>query len=208
MEVTMKKALLLVDIQNDFLPGGALAVTDGDAVVPVANRLISQFDLVIATQDWHPSDHGSFASLYPGKSPGEMVGLSGIDQILWPDHCVEGTTGAEFAPGLETSGITVIFKKGTDKSVDSYSAFFDNAKRKDTGLAAYLKSEDVDTLYLVGLATDYCVKFSALDAVELGFKTVLIKEGVRGVNITPGDSDAALKEMAVKGVSIISEDQI
>lgn len=201
----MKKALILIDIQNDFLPGGALAVSNGDEVIPVANRLIKKFDLVVATQDWHPSGHGSFASQYEGKSPGEMTDLNGTDQILWPDHCVEDSHGSDFAPGLNTKEITVVFKKGMDRGVDSYSAFFDNARKNDTGLAAYLREQNVGEIYMAGLATDYCVKFSALDAVSMGFKTNIIHEGVRGVDINPGDSEAALKDMAKNGVSIISE---
>jgi nicotinamidase/pyrazinamidase len=199
----MKEALLLVDIQKDFLPGGALAVPDGDAIIPVANELIPQFNLVLACKDWHPHDHGSFASRYPGKKPGDVIMLSGLEQILWPDHCVIDTPGAEFAPGLDTNGIHKIFLKGTDPAIDSYSAFFDNGHRKDTGLGSYLKEKAVENVYIVGLATDYCVKFTALDAQELGFKTTVIKQGVRAVELNPGDCNKAFQDMSKKGVEII-----
>lgn len=200
----MKKALILVDIQNDFIPGGALAVPEGDAVIPVANRAMNHVDLVIATQDWHPRDHGSFASRHKGRQPGDVIELYGLTQILWPDHCVMGTKGAEFVTGLDIGNITKIFHKGADKQVDSYSGFFDNGHRNDTGLGDYLKAQGVDEVVLVGLATDYCVKFTALDARKLGFKTTLIREGVRGVELSPGDCEKALAEMKEAGVDIVS----
>lgn len=204
----MGNALLLVDIQNDFILGGALAVTDGDAVVPVANQLISCFDLVVASQDFHPKDHRSFASQHPGKNPGDVIDLGGISQVLWPDHCVMDTAGAEFVPDLNVGGITRIFQKGMHKEVDSYSSFFDNDKRYDTGLNSYLKSKNVDALYVVGLATDYCVKFSVMDALNLGFKTTVVPEGVRGVDLNEGDSQKALDEMKDVGAVIVSLDTI
>jgi nicotinamidase/pyrazinamidase len=204
----MKKALILVDLQNDFISGGALAVPDGDQVIPVANTIMDKFDLVVATQDWHPEDHGSFASQYPGKTPGEFVELDGLEQILWPDHCVRGTQGAEFVDGLDTRRITHVIQKGMDKNIDSYSGFFDNGHRKATGLGDYLDSRGIDELAVMGLATDYCVKFTALDARELGFTTMLIKEGVRGVEIAAGDGDNALRVMMNAGVRIISVDDL
>ena len=197
------KALLLIDIQNDFLPGGALAVSEGDQVVTVANRLMPRYELVVATQDWHPADHRSFASQHPGHAVGDVITLDGLDQILWPDHCVQGTFGAEFAPGLNTDGIQHVVQKGTDRDIDSYSGFFDNARRKTTDLEAYLRKQDVDEVHLVGLATDYCVKFTALDAVDLGFKTVVIEAGVRGVELTAGDCERALAEMRAAGIQIV-----
>lgn len=200
----MNKALILVDIQNDFIPGGALAVPDGDAIVPVANSAMSYFDLVVATQDWHPSDHGSFASQYEGKTPGEFVELNGLNQILWPDHCVWDTHGAELVAGLNRSAITRVIRKGLDRDVDSYSGFFDNGHRKATGLGDYLKQLQVVQVAIVGLATDYCVKFTTLDACMLGFKTQVIQEGVRGVEINKGDCDKAFKEMQTAGAQIIS----
>lgn len=199
------RALILVDIQNDFLPAGALAVPEGDAVVPVANRLMGRFDLVAATQDWHPPDHGSFASRHEGRSVGEVVDLNGLEQILWPDHCVQGTPGADFAPGLNVERIDEIIHKGTDAGIDSYSAFFDNAHRKATGLADLLKGRGVEDVYLCGLATDYCVKFSALDAVELGFGTNVVLDGCRGVELAPGDVAGAVEEMRAAGVAVLRE---
>lgn len=204
----MKKALLLVDIQNDFIPGGALAVPDGDAVVPVANRLMDRFDLVVATQDWHPQDHGSFASQYEGRQPGEFVTLGGMEQILWPDHCVQGSKGAEFVSDLNTEGIARVVRKGLDKAIDSYSGFYDNDHRSATGLADYLDAQQVDEVVIVGLATDYCVKFTALDARRLGLKTSVVKEGVRGVELNQGDCNTAFAEMENAGVRIVSIDDM
>lgn len=197
------KALILVDIQNDFLPGGALAVPAGDEVVPVANRLMPAYDLVVATQDWHPADHQSFASQHPGMSVGEVTTVDGLKQILWPDHCVQGTRGAELAPGLNAAGIDHVIQKGTDRMIDSYSGFFDNGRRRATGLDDYLKEHGVTTVDVMGLATDYCVKFTALDAATLGFKTRLLAEGVRGVELSPGDCAKAIAEMQQHGVRLV-----
>jgi len=196
-------ALLLIDIQNDFLPGGSLGVANGDEVVPVANRLMSEYELVVGTQDWHPPDHGSFASQHPECRVGDLVELGGLDQIVWPDHCVQGTAGAEFAPGLNTTGIQHIIQKGTDRSIDSYGGFFDNARRKATGLEALLRSKSVDEVHIMGLATDYCVKFTALDAVELGFRTAVLIEGIRGVDLKEGDCQRAVDEMQTAGITIL-----
>lgn len=193
-------ALLLVDLQNDFLPGGALAVADGDAVVPVARAHLATASVVVATQDWHPANHQSFASQHPGRSPGEVVDLHGLDQVLWPDHCVQGTPGADFAPGIDPACIHRIFTKGTNPEVDSYSGFFDNGRRHDTGLATWLRSQGVTHLTVLGLATDYCVRFTALDAVSEGFSVTLVQAGCRGVDLQPGDSDQALAAMAAAGV--------
>jgi nicotinamidase/pyrazinamidase len=196
------RALLLIDIQNDFLPGGALAVAQGDEVVPVANRLMPEYELVVATQDWHPANHRSFASQHPGRHVGEVIELDGLAQILWPDHCVQGTRGAEFAPGLDVAGIQHVVQKGTDRNIDSYSGFFGNARRKATGLEEYLRGKGVDEVHIVGLATDYCVKFTALDAVALGLRTVVLTEGVRGVDLKAGDCRRAIEEMKAAGVTI------
>jgi nicotinamidase/pyrazinamidase len=196
------KALVLVDLQNDFCPGGALAVPEGDEAIPAANRLQQSSSLVVATQDWHPSDHGSFAINHPGKEPGDVIELAGLEQILWPVHCVQGTPGAELHPDLVKDRIVRIFRKGTDRQIDSYSGFFDNGHRKATGLGDYLKSQSVTEVYVCGLATDYCVKFTALDAVELGFKTFFVKDASRGVNLTPGDVAGAISEMRSTGVAI------
>lgn len=200
--------LLIVDIQNDFLPGGALAVPRGDEVVPVANRVMPAFDLVVATQDWHPAGHGSFASQHAGRKVGEVIELNGLEQNLWPDHCVQGTRGAAFAEGLDVARIGRVFQKGTDPGIDSYSGFFDNSRRKSTGLGEYLSGLGVRELFVMGLATDYCVKATALDARQLGFDVRLILDGVRGVELSPGDSERAMEEMKAAGVKMVRETEI
>lgn len=197
------KALILVDIQNDFLPGGALAVPDGDKVIPVANRLMPLFPVVVATQDWHPANHGSFAANHPGKNIFEQIDLNGLPQTLWPTHCVQGTNGAELASALQRDRIAQTFPKGTDATIDSYSGLFDNGHRKSTGLGEWLKTRGVTEVYVCGLATDYCVKFTALDAAEMGFKTHFIEDASRGVNLVPGDVKTAITEMNQAGVRII-----
>ncbi len=200
------RALIWVDLQNDFLPGGALAVPQGDEVIPVANRVAARFDLIVATQDWHPQNHASFASNHPGKKIGESIDLGGLSQVLWPDHCVENTRGAELAPGLEVGRITRVFQKGTDPEIDSYSGFYDNGHRKSTGLAEWLRSRGVEELWLLGLATDYCVRATALDAQQEGFRMALVEEGCRGVDLNVGDSKAAIEEMRGKGIRIVGSD--
>lgn len=202
------EALLLVDIQNDFMPFGALPVPEGDAVVSVANALVPLFPLVIASQDWHPRDHGSFASNHPGHIAGEMGELAGLPQVLWPDHCVQNTPGASFHSGLDVAGIQHVVRKGTDPAIDSYSAFFDNGHRKDTGLSAYLKAQGVDRLVVLGLATDYCVRASVLDALSLGFGVSLVADGCRPVDLTPGDGDRAVHEMADAGAHIVTSGDV
>lgn len=196
------KALVMVDIQNDFLPGGALAVPDGDEIIAVTNRVQEDFDLIVATQDWHPADHGSFASQHPGKKPGDQVELLGLPQILWPPHCIQRSHGAEFAADLDISRLARVFQKGTDPNVDSYSGFYDNGRRRSTGLAEYLRQMVITETYILGLATDYCVKFTALDSAREGFATHLLIEGCRGVELEPGDVDRALDEMCEAGVWI------
>jgi nicotinamidase/pyrazinamidase len=202
------KTLILVDIQSDFCPGGALAVAEGDRVVEVANAISRRFDLVVATQDWHPPGHGSFASSNPGHVPGELISLGGLEQVLWPDHCVYGSEGAEFHSDLDLGPVEAIFRKGTDRSFDSYSGFFDNGRRKDTGLAAYLRGRGVDEVFVMGLATDYCVKFTALDALESGFRTSLIEDGCRGVELAPGDVAAAVAAMERAGIQRVQSREI
>ena len=202
------RTLVLVDLQNDFLPGGALAVPGGDEVIPIANRLQERFDLVVATQDWHPLRHGSFASCYPGKKPGDLSELAGLPQVLWPDHCVQGTAGADFAEALETNRVEAIFRKGTDPRIDSYSGFFDNGHRKSTGLGDYLKGRGASEIYLLGLATDYCVKFTALDARKLGFRVSLVEDASRGVELRPGDVAAAVEEMRKGGVEVVRSGEV
>lgn len=202
------KALLLIDIQNDFLPGGSLAVSKGDEVIAVANRLMSNYELVVATQDWHPADHRSFASQHSGCQPGDLTAIDGLDQILWPDHCVQGTSGAEFAARLNTGAIDQVIQKGTDRDIDSYSGFFDNGKRKATGLGDALKEAGVTHVFVLGLATDYCVKFTALDAKSLGFDVTLIEDGCRGVNLKPTDVADAIEEMRSAGIHIETSERI
>jgi nicotinamidase/pyrazinamidase len=197
------KALILVDLQNEFLPGGALAVPDGDAVIPLANELQRVFPLVVATQDWHPANHGSFAVNHPGRNVIDQIELNGLPQTLWPSHCVQDTKGAEFSPTLRRERITQVFQKGTDPGIDSYSGFFDNGHRKATGLGDWLRERGVNEVYVCGLATDYCVKFTALDAVQLGFKTHLIEDASRGVNLRPNDVANAIVEMKRAGVVIV-----
>lgn len=196
------RALILVDLQYDFLPGGALAVPDGDAVIQVANELQSRFALVVCTQDWHPPDHKSFASQHPGRQPGDRIELGGMPQTLWPDHCVQGTRGAELSMELSRTRVEAVFQKGTDPEIDSYSAFYDNAHRKDTGLPFHLQARGVDEVWLLGLATDYCVRYSAEDSLELGFRTFVVEDGCRAVDLAPGDGKRALDELADLGVCI------
>ena len=200
------KALLLIDIQNGFCPGGNLPVPDGEQVVPVANALIDsgRYDLIVASQDWHPAGHGSFASAHPGKKPFEMGMLSGKPQMMWPDHCVHNTEDAMLHPDLNVDGIDFIQQKGLNRAVDSYSAFRDNDQAALTGLAAHLRAEGVTGLDLCGLATDYCVKFSALDAVEMlpGVTVRFIEDASRGID--PAGVKAAIDEMRARGVAIIS----
>jgi len=196
-------ALILVDIQNDFCPGGTLAVPDGDAVVPIANRLQPLFDVVIATQDWHPGDHASFAVNHDGRSPGDVISLAGQEQVLWPAHCVQGSPGAAFHPDLDQDSIVAIVRKGTDPGIDSYSGFFDNGRHRSTGLAGLLRELAVRRVYLLGLATDYCVKYTALDAAREGFDVSVLLDGCRGVELSQGDELHAIGEMRVAGVQIL-----
>lgn len=204
----MNRALILVDLQNDFMPGEALGVDRGDEVIPVANRLQKSFEWVVATQDWHPPTHSSFASNHPGHEVGEVVRLDAVSQILWPVHCVQRSPGAELVSTLDTSRIVRIFYKGTRPDMDSYSAFFDNGHQQSTGLGDYLRQIGVEDLFLMGLATDYCIKFSALDARELGFNTTVIEDGCRGVELNPGDISIAFEEMKAVGVQILTSNDV
>ena len=202
------RALIVVDVQNDFLPGGALAVPEGDAIVPVVNDLQKIFPIVVATQDWHPADHGSFAANHRGKKPFDQSELNGLPQTLWPVHCVQGSPGAALAPELNKERITKIFQKGTDPGIDSYSGFFDNGHLKATGMAEWLQGQGIKEVFVCGLATDYCVKFTALDAVSLGFKTHLIEDASRGVNLQRDDVANAIKEMKRAGVIVLQSAQM
>ncbi len=208
MTQNKSRALIIVDVQYDFLPRGALAVKDGDLIIPIINAVQQKFDRIVATQDFHPADHGSFASNHPGKSPGEFVELKGLSQILWPDHCVQHTKGSEFHKDLDQSKWEEVFEKGKDPLVDSYSGFFDNARKAKTGLGDYLKESGVKEVFICGLAQDYCVKFTALDAVSLGFETVLISDATKAVNLGPEDGEKALKEMAKAVVRFVKSTEL
>jgi nicotinamidase/pyrazinamidase len=209
----MNKALIIVDIQNDFLPGGSLAVDQGDAIIGFVASLMTKTDhyqLIVATQDWHPPDHGSFASVHPGAQPFDLGEMGGREQVLWPDHCVQGKSGARLQQEIgeeliritENGQRTLIIKKGQHGEVDSYSAFFDNAREHDTGLHRALQAYDIDTVEIVGLAFDYCVKFTALDAVSLGYETSVLLEGTRSVD--PSKAEATRGELEAAGVSCIA----
>ena len=176
------RALLLIDIQNDFLPGGRLAVPAGNEIIPLVNALQPQFDLVVATQDWHPAGHQSFASSHAGRAQFEQIDLHGLPQVLWPDHCTQASDGAALAPTLQTGRIEAIFRKGMNPEIDSYSAFFDNGHRKSTGLADYLRGRGVTEVVVAGLAADYCVYYSALDALAAGFATTVLTDAVRAIS--------------------------
>lgn len=202
------KALIIVDVQNDFIPGGALAVKEGDQVVPIINELQQKFDFIVATQDWHPAEHGSFAANHSNKKIGEFIDLNGVQQILWPVHCVQETTGAEFHPDLKTEKWKAVFKKGTNPKVDSYSGFFDNNRMGDTGLSAFLNENGIEEVFVCGLATDYCVKFTVLDAISEGFKTTLIADATRAVNLQENDDLKAIKEMSASGAKVVLADEI
>ena len=197
-------ALLLVDLQNDFLSGGALSVPNGEAVIPIANRLMARFQTVVASQDWHPADHASFAAQHPGHDVGETVELKGCRQVLWPVHCVQDSRGAGFAASLNTDRITRVVQKGTDREIDSYSAFFDNDHLKQTELHDYLQSVEVTALTVLGLATDYCVKFTVLDALDLSYKVTVVVDAIRGVDLREGDCVAALQEMSAAGAMMVN----
>jgi nicotinamidase/pyrazinamidase len=190
------------------MPGGALPVREGDLVVPLANQLMVRFPLVVATQDWHPANHGSFAANQPGRELGDVVDLHGLPQVLWPVHCVQDTPGAAFHRDLDVKRIAQVFRKGTDPMVDSYSGFFDNGRRNATGLGEFLGTHGVDEVYVLGLATDYCVKFTALDACALGFRTHLVEDACRGVELKPGDVKQAIAEMRKAGVAVVRSAEV
>jgi nicotinamidase/pyrazinamidase len=196
--------LLIIDVQNDFCPGGALAVTAGDAVVPVINRLAQRFEHVALTQDWHPSGHSSFAATHPGSAPFESIAMPYGEQTLWPDHCVQGTAGAAFHPQLKTDRAELVIRKGFRPEIDSYSAFYENDRRTPTGLAGYLRERGMRRIFLTGLATDFCVHYSAIDARRLGFDVVLIEAGCRAIDLA-GSLAAAWKAMAGAGVQRIDD---
>lgn len=202
------KALLIIDLQNDFLPGGALPVSEGDTIIPVINRLQKKFDLVIATRDWHPANHSSFASNHKNRKVGETLLINDLNQILWPDHCIQGSPGAELSPLLDQTLIQRVFFKGNDSGIDSYSAFFDNGHQKDTGLHQYLKNKGVTDLYVTGLAADVCVYYTVKDALSLGYHTWLVTDATLGVNLKATDTEVAFKDMADSGAQLISSEKL
>ncbi|WP_154857730.1 bifunctional nicotinamidase/pyrazinamidase [Cyclobacterium xiamenense] len=209
MEIDRKtSALIIVDLQYDFLPGGALAVSGGDTLIPIVNRLQQKFDFVVATQDWHPEDHSSFAANHPGKAIGEFIELNGVSQVLWPVHCVQGSHGAAFHTALHTDSWRKVFQKGTRPQVDSYSGFFDNNRQGDTGLGAYLRTHGIKQVFISGLAADYCVKFTVMDSLSLGFETYLVADATKGVNLSPGDTEIALQEMKNEGAILVKSTEL
>ncbi|WP_192820924.1 bifunctional nicotinamidase/pyrazinamidase [Rufibacter sp. LB8] len=195
------KALLVIDIQNDFIPGGALAVPGGDEIISIVNQLQPKFDLVVATQDWHPAQHKSFATQHSGKNVFDIIQLHGLEQSLWPDHCVQGTWGAEFSQELDMNRVEAIFRKGTNPEIDSYSGFYDNGHQKSTALADYLKGKGVREVYVAGLAADFCVYFTAKDALKEGFQTFVIEDATRA--ISPEGFEKAKEDLLQKGATII-----
>ncbi len=201
------RAFLVIDVQNDFCPGGALAVPGGDEVVPRINELAGRFEHVLLTQDWHPPGHLSFASSHAGKAPYETVELAYGSQILWPDHCVQGTPGAAFHPELRLDRAELVLRKGFRRAIDSYSAFFENDHRTPTGLAGYLRERGVETLYLAGLATDFCVQYSALDGRAVGFEVYVVEDAVRGID-TQGSLEEAWRQMDAAGVRVVSAEEV
>jgi nicotinamidase/pyrazinamidase len=202
------QALLLVDIQNDFFPGGTLGVNGADALFPLANDVQPLFANIIATKDWHPANHKSFATNHSHHQIHDIILLNGIQQILWPDHCIQNSTGSEFHPTLKTDRIQKIIYKGIDPEIDSYSAFFDNAHQRNTGLDAYLKEQGITDLYIMGLATDYCIRYSVLDALSLGYNTFVITDGCFGIDQQPGDIEEALNTMEAQGAKLILSSEI
>jgi len=201
-------ALILVDLQVDFMPTGMLPVAEGDQVVPIANALMPNYKTIVATQDWHPANHGSFAANHPWRKPGQVIDLHGLQQVLWPIHCVQDTWGSEFVANLDTDRITKVFQKGTDPKIDSYSGFFDNGHRKSTGMAEWLRKQGIEEVHVLGLAADFCVKFTVLDALAEGFRTVLIEDATRGVNLSEGDVERAIVEMVEAGATVFSSEKM
>lgn len=198
-------ALIIVDVQNDFMPGGHLEVPSGDRIVPVINQIQEYFDLVVATQDWHPQSHKSFASNHPGAVQFETINLNGIEQTLWPDHCIQGTEGAEFYHNLKTSMIAAIFRKGMDRDTDSYSGFYDNGHIKSTGLSGYLKEKGVTETFICGLAADICVYYTLMDSITEGFKSTLIEDASCPLNILTFES--IKRQLQKSGISIINSNE-
>lgn len=211
MNLTVNKesdALLLIDIQNDFLPGGALAVAKGDQIIPLVNNLQNKFDKIFVTQDFHPENHKSFAANHSGEEIGNVIEWKGLTQILWPVHCVQGSKGTEFHSDLNQNRWDEVIQKGTNPDVDSYSGFFDNAYKVDTGLNDKLKASQVKRVFISGLALDYCVKFTALDAINLGYETFLFVDCTKAVNLNSGDDVKVIKELEAAGVILINSKEL
>lgn len=202
------RALIVVDMQYDFMPDGALPINGGYELVTPVNKLMTHFDLVVATQDWHPKEHRSFASNHEGQEVGDVVVVEGLDQLLWPDHCVQGTRGAEFVDELDVDRIDKVFQKGTDVHYDSYSGFYDNGHKKATGLGTYLREQGVDRVYVAGVATDYCVKYTVFDACRDEFDTYVVLDACRGVAMYPGDIEEAVVEMVEAGAQICGMERV
>ena len=207
MQISPRSALLVIDVQNDFTPGGQLAVPEGDLIVPLINRLGGLFKQVIIAQDWHPSGHASFASSHPGRKPYDVIQLPYGEQVLWPDHCVQGTVGAQFHCELKLPHAQLIIRKGCNPDIDSYSAFVEADRRTTTGLAGYLKERGIDTVYMVGLALDFCVMFSALDARAAGFNTFVVLDACRAIDME-GSLATAMERMQTAGVGLIQSNQL
>jgi nicotinamidase/pyrazinamidase len=204
---TKHEALIIIDVQNDFCPGGSLAVSEGDMIIPIINEVAAKFGIVVATKDWHPQGHVSFASRH-GKQPFEHIELEYGKQVLWPDHCIQGDAGASFHPELDQRPLTMVLHKGTSRELDSYSAFLENDHATPTGLDGYLRTHGITRVFICGLATDVCVKFSALDAVQYGLETYLIEDACRGVNVPEGSVDSALHDMTEAGVQCIGSSDL
>ncbi len=202
------RALIIVDIQNDFCPGGALPVNRADEIIPLVNTLSRKFATVAVTQDWHPSNHVSFASNHEGMNVYDQLEINGINQVLWPDHCVAGSEGSMLHPDLHTDRANIIIRKGTNPGLDSYSAFFENDRVTKTGLSGYLNALEIEDVFLCGLATDYCVYYSAMDAVRSGFKTHVVLDACRGINVPEGSLESVIEQMKVHGVRIINSREI
>ena len=196
-------AFIVVDLQNDFLPGGALGVKDGDSILPVIKKLLNYpFDVILGSKDWHPADHVSFAATH-GKKVNDVIDVNGRPQILWPVHCVRGTPGAEFSNKWDHGKVKKVFQKGTDKNFDSYTIFFTDGQSQSTGLHEYLQSKEIKEIYIAGLTTEYCVKYSVLDALKLGYNTYVIMDGCKAINVKPDDEENAIQEMLQAGANII-----
>ncbi len=207
MPISSRAALLVIDVQNDFIPGGQLPVPEGDLIVPLINQLGRQFKQVIIAQDWHPPGHASFASSHPGRKPYDVIQLPYGEQTLWPDHCVQATPGAEFHRELDLPHAQLIIRKGCNPDIDSYSAFLEADRTTTTGLAGYLKERGIDTVYLVGLALDFCVMFSALDARAAGFNAFVVMDACRAIDLQ-GSLAAAIERMQVSGIGLIESTEL